>query len=292
MLSPAAESDRLSVVVITRDRREAVLDTLPRLLALPEHPRVVLVDNASSDSTAAEVRRRHPQVDVAVLEENLGAAARTVGVRRTSTPYVAFSDDDSWWDPGALRSAAEVLDRVPRLGVLAGRVLVGTEGRLDPVCAQMQRSLLGAVPGAGPRVLGFVACGAVVRVGAYLNVKGFHPRYGVGGEESLLTIDLTERGWECAYVDTVVARHHPSPLRDPASRRAREVRNALWTSWLRRPASSAAAATVRSAASLGGDTAVRTGLRQALGGWRWVLQEREPVTAGTEHRLRLLEREG
>jgi hypothetical protein len=33
---------------------------------------------------------------------------RTLGVRAATTPYVAFSDDDSWWEPGALQSAADL----------------------------------------------------------------------------------------------------------------------------------------------------------------------------------------
>src|SRR5687768_507765 len=230
----SAASGRISVVVITRDRRPGVMDSLARLLALPERPPVLLVDNDSSDGTADAVEQRFPAVDVIRLKRNLGAAGRTVGVRRVRTPYVAFSDDDSWWADGALERAADTLDRTPRVAVLAARTLVGQEGRLDPVCLAMRDSPLGEVAGVGPRVLGFVACGAVVRRSAYLEVGGFHPRFGVGGEETLLAVDLTERGWDCAYVDDVVAHHHPSTVRDPRARRAREVRNAVWTLWLRR----------------------------------------------------------
>ncbi|MEV4708894.1 glycosyltransferase [Actinoplanes sp. NPDC049316] len=43
--------------------------------------------------------------------------ARTIGVRRLDTPYVAFCDDDTWWEPGSLRVAAELLDAYPRIGV-------------------------------------------------------------------------------------------------------------------------------------------------------------------------------
>src|SRR5687768_15658969 len=110
---------RVSVVVITRDRRSEVVRTLARLLALPDRPAVILVDNDSSDGTADAVEEKYPTVDVVRLERNLGAAARTIGVERTPTPYVAFSDDDSWWTAGALERAADILDRAPGVGVLA-----------------------------------------------------------------------------------------------------------------------------------------------------------------------------
>jgi N-acetylglucosaminyl-diphospho-decaprenol L-rhamnosyltransferase len=287
---PAGNS-RVSVVVITRDRRPEVIGSLARLLALPEPPPVLLVDNDSSDGTADAVEQRYPTVDVVRLPRNLGAAGRTVGVERARTPYVAFSDDDSWWADGALHRAADILDRAPQLAVLAARILVGEEGRLDPVCLAMRNSPLGEVAGVGPRVLGFVACGAVVRRSAYLEVGGFHPRFGVGGEETLLAVDLAERGWDCAYADDVAAHHHPSAVRDVGARRAREVRNALWTVWLRRRPTGVLRRTGGLLAHGARDRDARAGMRHALAGAPWVLRERAAVGASVEQALSRLEQE-
>ena len=123
---------RTSVVVITRDRREQVVRTLARLAELPERPPVVLVDNASSDGTADLVRRLFPHVHVVSLWDNRGALARTVGVQAATSPYVAFSDDDSWWAPGALSAAADHFDAAPRLGLLAARIVVEPVGAGGP----------------------------------------------------------------------------------------------------------------------------------------------------------------
>jgi len=277
----------VSVVMVTRDRRESVLAVLPRLLALPERPPVIVVDNGSGDGTVDAVRAAHPEVTVIALEDNLGAAGRTVGVEAATTPYVAFSDDDSWWAPGALACAARLLAAHPEVAVLAGRLLVGELEELDPVCLEMAHSPLAPVPGVGPRVLGFVACGAVVRCSAYLAAGGFHERFGVGGEEGLLAIDLARQGVACAYVDDVVGHHHPSPVRDLTARQAREVRNDLWTLWLRRRPRTVLPATARVLARLG-QPAVRTGVRDALAGLPWVLRERAAVPAALEEELRLL----
>jgi len=157
--------DRLSVgiAVTTRNRREVLLRTLARLSALPQRPPIVVVDNGSSDGTLPAVRRRFPGVVVRRSEENLGAAARTVGAELLDTPVVAFADDDSWWAPHALDKIAEAFARDPRVGLVAARVLVGDEERLDPTCEVMRASPLRDDSPLGPRILGFVACGAAVR---------------------------------------------------------------------------------------------------------------------------------
>jgi GT2 family glycosyltransferase len=154
----------------------------------------------------------------------------------------------------------------------------------------MANSPLPAPPGLpGPAVLGFLACGAVVRRSAYLAVGGFPTRFGIGGEEELLAVDLAAAGWDLAYVDGIVAHHHPSPSRDPEGRRRAQVRNALWSAWMRRPAASAFRRTARLLRPFFRDRATRSGLLAALGGLPHVLRDRRPVPPRVERALRLLE---
>ena len=68
-------------------------------------------------------------------------------------------------------------------------------------------------------MLGFLACGAVVRREAYLAAGGFDDVVFFMGEEERLALDLATLGWGLAYVDEVVAHHHPSPTRDSSSGR-------------------------------------------------------------------------
>jgi GT2 family glycosyltransferase len=269
---------RISVVVATRDRRDELLATLARIVALPEAPPVVVVDNGSRDGTVAAVRAAFPAVRVIALGRNAGAAARTAGTAAAGTPYVAFCDDDSWWAPGALTRAADLLEADERIALVAARVLNGPEERLEPTCALMACSPLTPWPGLpGPRVLGFVACGAVVRRTAFLAVGGFLESFGIGGEEELLACDLAAAGHALVYAGDVVAHHHPSARRDRAARRATVARNALWFAWLRRPAGPARARTAAALRAARHDRDARRGLLAALRGLPWVLPARRPV---------------
>jgi N-acetylglucosaminyl-diphospho-decaprenol L-rhamnosyltransferase len=282
---------RVGVAIATRERREPLEGVIERLLALPDRPPVVVADNGSADGTPAAIRARFPQVEVLEQGENRGAGARNAAVAALGTPYVAFSDDDSWWAPGALSRAADVLDAHPRLGLLAARILVGPEEALDPVCEQMARSPLPATPGAaGPPVLGFVACGAVVRREAFEEVGGFDARYGIGGEETPLAVDLAAAGWERAYVDSVVAHHHPAGGGRRPGRQAAMLRNEMWAAWLRRPARAALRRTAGLIARNGPRRHTAAGVAQAVRGARWVARERRVVPAHVERALRVLER--
>jgi GT2 family glycosyltransferase len=280
----------VTVVVMTRDRCESLLTTLDRLTALSEQPPIVVVDNGSSDGTPEAVAQRFPDVRVLALDRNHGAPARTVGVQAAATPYVAFADDDSWWAPGALAMAAQIFDLTPRLGLLAARILVGPERRPDPVCELMAASPLPRDAGApGPSVLGFVACGAVIRRKAYLQVGGFSPVTFFLGEESLLAQDLMTAGWQLAYVDGVVAHHDPDSATGHRSGRDRlGIRNELLGFWMRRPLTVAVANTVRLIARRR-DRAALGGLLDALRRSPRALLDRSVLPPRVERQVQLLE---
>jgi len=245
-------------VVASRNRRSDLLASLPR----HEAP-VVLVDNASTDGTVDAVRAAHPDVTVLPQARNLGAEGRTRGVARAGTPFVAFADDDSWWAPGDLARAVAIMQAHPRLAVLNARILVGPEERLDPLCAEMSTSPLGTPPDLpGPALLGFIACGAMVRTEAFTAAGGFDPVVRFPGEEERLALDLTSAGWGIAYVDEVTVHHHPSAARNsPAARQAAVWRSRLLTAVMRLPGNTVAR-TARDALAAGAPG--RAGIRSAL----------------------------
>ncbi|GAA3751732.1 GT2 family glycosyltransferase [Spinactinospora alkalitolerans] len=289
--TPVPRSSRVTVVVATKDRREELGRTLSRLAELRPRPPVIVVDNASADGTGAFTRSAFPWVEAVTLPENRGAAARNVGVALARTPYVAFSDDDSWWAPGALERAADVFDECPRLGLLAAAAFVGEERRPDPINAQMAQNPFRRGPGLpGPEVLGFLACAAVVRRTAFEQVGGFSELLFFTREEALLAQDLAAAGWALCHVADVHALHHPSALRPPGSWRGRlERRNAVLAAWLRRPLERAVRETGELARAAVTDPGARGALGEALRRMPRALRGRRRLPARVERDLRILE---
>ena len=281
---------RVGVVVLTYNRCDDVVRTVERLRALAPPPPLVVVDNGSPDGTADALAARFPDLDVVRLPDNRGAAGRNAGVAHLDTPYVAFCDDDTWWAPGMLGRAADLLDAHPTLALVTGTVLVEPGGRLDPTCLEMARSPLRARPELpGSPVLGFLCAASVVRRDVFLDVGGFEPRLFLGGEEALLAIDLAARGWALAYVPDVIVHHEPSRRRDARHRRRLLVRNALWCAWLRRPLGSALRVTARMVGAHLRDPDLLPALARALAGTAWVATHRHVVPADVEEGLQALE---
>ncbi|MGW0085009.1 glycosyltransferase family 2 protein [Streptomyces sp. NPDC003393] len=279
----------VGVVIATRDRSAGLAATLRHLLVLPEHPEIVVADNASTDDTRALLARDFPQVRVLPLPFNRGALARTHGVRALRTPCVAFSDDDSWWAPGALARAARLFDDHPRLGLIAARTLVGPEQEPDPLNKVLADSPLGeATDLPGTQVLGFLACASVVRRTAYLDAGGFHPLLFFGAEETLLAYDLAARGWGVTHCPDLVAHHHPAPG-PRADRPAVMRRNELLTAWLRRPLPHALARTRALAADARHDPQARRALHETLTRLPAALRARRALPPYLERAAHLLD---
>lgn len=291
MTQDAHGDDRTSVVVITHDRRTELLHTLARLRELPERPRVLVTDNASADGTAEAVQQRHPEVTLLRPGRNLGAVGRNLAVDQVTSPYVAFCDDDSWWEPGSLSAAADLLDAHPGLAAVTARIVVEPSGEEDPVVTELRDSPLDGpdwLP--GPALGSFLAAATVLRTDAFRAAGGFSPRLWLGGEEELLATDLMTAGWWLAYAGELTVHHAPSVLRDPTARRVDGLRNTLWFSWLRRPAGAALRRTWYLARTVPHDAASARAFAAAARGLPWVLRERRVVPAAVERRLGLLER--
>lgn len=270
-------AQRISVVVLTHNRATEVMRSLSRLLALPERPDVVVADNGSNDGTAALIKARMPGVRVVQCPSNFGAAGRNQAVACVSTDYVAFCDDDMWWEAGSLARAVCVLDASPRVAVLSARVLVGESLELDETCVRMRNSPLQSCDLPGPPLTGYIAGACVFRTEVFRAVGGYDARLFIGGEEELVALDVLASGWAIVYMDSAVVHHHPSRARDSRLRRRLLARNAAWTSWLRLPWRDACLTTGRAFALLWREGSFAHDALAMVGALPWALARRRVV---------------
>ncbi|MDQ3664078.1 MAG: glycosyltransferase [Actinomycetota bacterium] len=131
-------------VVVTWNRKQLLMGALDAVAEQDPAPKaVVVVDNASTDGTAAAVRERFDAVDLLVSDTNTGGAGGfATGVARALAEHdpdvLWLMDDDTVPQPGALAELLRAYDshrgdadgRRPAL--VASRV-VWTDGRAHPM---------------------------------------------------------------------------------------------------------------------------------------------------------------
>ncbi len=122
---------RISIVIVTYNSR----DDIDRCLESLRQDRgtatreIVVVDNHSTDGTAAAVRDRWPSIPVIGVGSNVGfARANNIGVRQTTGELVLFLNPDTQVQPGAIDRLVAALAARPDAAA-AGPGLVDGSGR-------------------------------------------------------------------------------------------------------------------------------------------------------------------
>ena len=288
------DSVRTTFVIASRNRAAELADVVGRLLDTTACP-IIVVDNHSEDDSVATVKRLGARsagrIRLIELPTNAGAVGRNVGVAACATPYVAFCDDDSWWQPDAPAIGEQTFDRYSRVGLLAAKTIVLPANREDSFCRRLADSPLGQradLP--GPSILGFMACAAMVRKSAFEAAGGFSELLHFRGEEQLLAVDMAAMGWELCYCPELVAVHQPSRVRaTTAAQDARALRNTALTSWLRRPLRHCVKATGTLLAAALHDGEHARGAAEALARLPAVVSRRRRLPAHVERALAMLE---
>lgn len=119
-------SHSLSLVIINWNARSHLDRCLQSVLPLG-HPTIV-VDNASSDGSAAMAAERHPSAVVVASPVNLGfAGGVNAGVAKTQTTWVLVLNSDMTLAAGGLSAMLEAVDHDDGVGA-AGACLVDEHG--------------------------------------------------------------------------------------------------------------------------------------------------------------------
>ena len=193
----AGERPELSIIIPTHSRRE-LLDELLRKLEHLDGPsrEVIVVDDASSDGTAAMLRD-HPAVRVLRNEEPRGFDALPDAVRMSRGRFVLQLDDDAWPADGTLQRIVEHFDaRGPQLGLIAMPFVEPTSGRraYTPYLPRVPEGTLFAPTRA------FYQGAVAFRTEAALAIPPSPLGYFMYGTEPVTVIEYLAAGWEADFL--------------------------------------------------------------------------------------------
>jgi glycosyltransferase involved in cell wall biosynthesis len=117
----------VSVIIPTHSRPHLLSQAVESARAAGTDVEVIVVDDASTDGTAAACRELRG-IKYIRLEHNQGVAgARNVGILESTGKYVAFLDDDDLRLPGSLDTQAALLDGNPEAGFICGAMIMADQ---------------------------------------------------------------------------------------------------------------------------------------------------------------------
>lgn len=208
------EALRFSLVVATVGRRDELQRLFDSLLAQTERRFELIVVDQNADDRVAALLPGLGRAGVAVQHLRTpvrnASAARNLGLRTARAAWVAFPDDDCWYEPDTLARAAQRLDADDAPDALVG---CWVELRMPPPQLSLQawRHFRG---GPACMIAQFMRAEAVRRWGGFDDGIGPGRWYG-GGEETDLLLRALQAGGRWVHEPAVRVHHAYGPGQRP-----------------------------------------------------------------------------
>lgn len=211
----------ISVIVVNWNRREllrACLRSLARQTA--RDLEIIVVDNASSDGSAALVEREFPHARLIVSRENLGfCGGNNLGIAAARGDLIALLNNDAEAEPGWLEALASVFPGNPDVGMAASKVLVWEDpGIIDKAGHLIYPDGQNRGRGTGMPDDGRFdqmeetawpdGSAAMYRKAMLDQIGGFDEDFFAYADDAELGLRARIAGWRCLYVPQAVVRHH------------------------------------------------------------------------------------
>jgi hypothetical protein len=234
---------RVAIVICNWNGRHHLKLCLPSIFAQDFQAfEVYVIDNASTDGSAAWVRQHYPQVKLIENEANGGLCmANNQGTVATQAEYVFILNNDTELKPDCLGHLYRSLDSDARLGMVASKMLLSdrqsmiesagitidragiawglASGDLDRPAEALIRPVFGACGGA-----------ALYRRLMLLDIGLWDADFFVYLEDADVAWRAQWAGWRCAYASQAVVYHsHSATIKEGSPFKTRLLgRNKVW----------------------------------------------------------------
>jgi GT2 family glycosyltransferase len=185
---------------------------------------IIVVDNASTDSSPEKIKELFPHVNLLRLDKNIGyAAGNNRGFSIAKGKYVATLNNDVVVEPEWLTQPIQFLEEDEKTGIIACRQMnFYNHEIIDCLYSYPLRSLLFRPMGNGKKdsakplfsqpgyVIGAGGASAIYRKKLLDELSGFDERYFSYHEESDLCMRAFLSGWKCIYAPLSTVYHKGS----------------------------------------------------------------------------------
>ncbi len=205
-----ANTPRITVIVVHRDRADAVERTVAAYLDQSVPTEVIVVDNGSQPSAGGVLTALEADASVIRAGENLGfGPGANLGLRRWLrggvTDWAAITPHDALPEHDTLEKILDAVDTEPSIGLACADVGDGASPVIDPYLGTID-----AEPSVseGLEIVGYPhGTLMLVRRRCVSGVGLFDERYFAYCEESELALRAAEQGWQTGLVRGAMVRN-------------------------------------------------------------------------------------
>lgn len=231
MVAEAATTGwKATIVIVNYNGGQQIVDCLSSLYqdAAAANYEVIVVDNASSDGSPAEIARRFPEVQLLMSEENQGFGyANNLGVLRAKGDFLAFLNPDTIVEPGWLEALLSAMQTDPEVGLATSKILLmqdpdrintaGNEVHLTGLTLCRGMNQLATEMSESAEVDAVSGAAFVIRRELFTTLNGFDADFFMYFEDTDLSLRSRLAGYRCLYVPESVVYHdyelHFGPLK-------------------------------------------------------------------------------
>ena len=217
----------VSIVILTWNRKNDLRETLTKLreVTWPDIE-IIVVDNGSTDGTAAMVSSEFPAVNYLMQSTNSGIAGYNVGFKAAAGEFVVALDSDSYPAFDAITKMVALFDKNRDAGCIA----------FDVRAPQNGRQLHEAVQEVTSEVAGYHGAGVGFRKELFKKAGYWFEPFFLYCNEMDHALSVLKAGYKIIHSTAVRAYHKSSPVQRGSSRASYfYVRNSLWLVWRHYP---------------------------------------------------------
>jgi GT2 family glycosyltransferase len=216
--SPGHERERVAVVVLNWNGWRDTTACLESLRHLDSVPRVIVVDNGSTDGSPDRIRAGAPWARLLQLPSNRGFSGGVnagIAAALQDAPWVDYIwvlNNDTLVEPSTLSRMVDVADSDPRLGIVGSRLVdADGSGRLQAMGGGAINRWLGTTsphlksPSNGYDYL--VGASLLARRSLLRQIGGFDERYFFYLEDTDLSLRARRAGWRLGTAQDATVVH-------------------------------------------------------------------------------------
>ena len=200
----------VSVIIVSYNTAAATVECLKSVEAAKGSKKIVVVDNASTDQSAHNIRQLFPDIQLMVNERNRGfAAANNQALPLCRGRCIIYLNPDTIVKPDAIGKAVAFMDRHPNIG-LAGAKILNPDGSLQESVSRRypgEKFTRGETDGLAGNIACVLGAFMIARKSLLDELHGFDEDFFLYGEDQDLAWRISKKGFSIGYIEDAEVFH-------------------------------------------------------------------------------------